>query len=303
MFEDRADASTIKLNSTTSGPTGFAAVNTGTNIADTHFVVKDWPVTLASPPPTTCGQPADQVTFAYRAWASVGNNADHHFYVSDDLTCWILVATFTIANDAGFTGARGSVYYGFHDIIEINGTYYAWGESNQGQTMVVRSAEGDHVWEAFDSIGGTQAADGPLQMPESATPSGNFFDLGDDRGIGKLHVRGNDSAFLLAVNTAAQMSLDPADLEAAFLNPANWTWHDDTTGLPTTPILEATADHDLREGWRVPPLDPADNSWTIVYTGDYGAPYEKALGYTQVTVPVELMSFTVESQARQPMSR
>ncbi|MCP4655534.1 MAG: hypothetical protein GY856_08965 [bacterium] len=284
LFEDRDDSSTIKLNTTTTGPTGFAAANTTTNIADTHFVIKDWPITI------------DVTPYAYRAWASVGNDPNHHFYVSNDLTTWTLVDTFTIPNDAGFTGARGQVYYGFHDVILLNGTCYAFGESNQGQTMMVRSSDGDNVWEAFASIGGTQAGDGPLQMPESPTPSGSFFDLGLDRGIGKLHVRGNDSALLLAVNTTAQLSLAPADLEAAFINPANWTWHDDTTGLPTTPILEATAEHDLREAWVVPPVDPDQNEWVIVYTADFGAgDGGKALGYAEMgAVPVELMSFTIE---------
>lgn len=284
FFEDRDDVSTIKFNATTTGATGFAAANTATNIVDTHFVIKDWPITIEATP------------YAYRAWASVGNDPNHHFYVSNDLSTWTLVDIFTIPNEAGFTGARGQVYYGFHDVILVNGTYYAFGESNQGQTMMVRSSDGDQVWEAFASIGGTQASDGPLQMPESSTPSGSFFDLGRDRGIGKLHVRGNDSALLLAVNTAARLSLAPADLEAAFINPANWTWHDDTTGLPTTPILEATAEHDLREAWVVPPVDPDHNEWVIVYTADYGAgDGGKALGYAEMgAVPVELMSFTIE---------
>ena len=57
--------------------------------------------------------------------------------------------------------------------------------------------------EAFDSVGGTQPADGPLQLPESGTPSGSFFDLGGDRGYGKIMIRGNDSGFYLAVNTAS----------------------------------------------------------------------------------------------------
>ncbi len=284
FFEDRDAGSAISFNSTSSGPPGFAAANTATDVADTHFTIKDWPITVGATP------------YAYRAWASVGNNPDHRFYAANDLSSWILVSTFTIANDPGFTGARGQVYYGFHDVILINGTYYAFAESNQGQTMLVRSAAGDDAWQAFASVGGTLAADGPLQMPESATPSGSFFDLGLDRGIGKLHVRGNDSALLLAVNTAAQLSLAPAALEAAFIDPANWTWHDDTTGLPASPLLEATAEHDLREAWVVPPANHDLNDWVIVYTADFGAADGgKALGYAELAaVPVELMSFVIE---------
>ncbi len=283
-FEDRDAGSGIAHNTTVTGPTGFAAANTATNVADTHFTVKDWPITIGGTP------------YAYRAWASVGNNPDHRFYVANNLSTWTLVSTFTIANDPGFTNARGQVYYGFHDVLPINGTYYALAESNQGQTMLVRSAAGDDVWQAFASVGGTLAADGPLQMPESATPSGSFFDLGLDRGIGKLHVRGNDSALLLAVNTAAQTSLAPAALEAAFIDPANWTWHDDTTGLPASPLLEATAEHDLREAWMVTPLNPDLNDWVIVYTADFGAADGgKALGYAELSaVPVELMRFAIE---------
>ncbi len=234
FFEDRDAGSAISYNSTSGGPEGFAAANTGTNVADTHFTVKDWPITVGATP------------YAYRAWASVGNNPDHRFYVANDPSTWVLVSTFTIANDPGFTGARGQVYYGFHDVTLLNGTYYAFAESNQGQTMLVRSAAGDDVWQAFAGVGGTLAADGPLQMPESATPSGSFFDLGLDRGTGKIHVRGNDSALLLAVNTAARPSLAPAAPEAAFIDPTSWTWHDGTTGLPTSPLLEATTEPSAR---------------------------------------------------------
>jgi len=276
FFEDRDNGSAIGYVSTTTGPTGFPAAVTLTDIApETHFCVKDWPITL--------GGGACAGTWDYRAWASVGNNLDHRFYVSNNLTNWCQVSTFQIGNDGGFTGARGFVYYGFHDVILLNGTYYAWGESNQGQTMMVRSANGDDVWVAFDSVGGTQPLDGPLQMPESATPSGSFFDLGADRGYGKLHIRGNDSGFYLAVNTAAKPSLAPAALEAAFIDPNNWTWNDDTTGLPTTAILAATAEHDLREGWLVP---NTGTDWVIVYDADYGAADGgKALGYTGLSAP------------------
>lgn len=284
FFEDRDAASTIVHNTSAIGPTGFAAANTTTNIAETHFVIKDWPITIGS------------TSYAYRGWGAVGNNSDHKFYVSNDLSNWTLVSTFTIPNAAGFTNARGFIYYGFHDVILINGTYYAFGESNQGQTMLVRSAAGDDLWEAFASVGGNQAADGPLQMPESPTPSGNFFDLGLDRGIGKIHVRGNDSALLLAVNQAALLSLAPSALEAEFIDPANWTWHDETTGLPTNPILEATAEHDLREAWLVPAQNPDGGDWVIIYTADFGpADGGKALGYAEFSAaPVELMSFTVK---------
>jgi hypothetical protein len=127
FFEDRDAGYAISYVSTTSGPTGFPAGATATNIADTHFLVKDWPITI------------DATSYAYRAWASVGNNTQHHFYVSNDLTNWTLVSTFTIPNDPAWTGDRGWVYYGFYDVIQLNGIYYAFAESNQGQTMIVRS--------------------------------------------------------------------------------------------------------------------------------------------------------------------
>ncbi|MHC4486604.1 MAG: right-handed parallel beta-helix repeat-containing protein [Planctomycetota bacterium] len=270
FFEDRDAGGRISYVSTTSGPTGFPASATATDIlSDTHFCVKDWPISIGG------------IDYDYRAWASVGNNLDHHFYVSNNLTNWTLVSTFTIPNAAGFTGASGFVYYGFHDVILINGTYYAWGESNTGQTMMCRSVNGDDVWKAFEAVGGT--AWGPLQLPGpwGGTPTGAFFDLGLDRGYGKIMVPGDDSAFYLAINTAAKASLSPADLETAFINPNNWTWHDGTTGLPTTPILEGLSEHDWRECWLV----PNGTDWIIVYDADFGsADGGKALGYAILSV-------------------
>jgi len=278
FFEDRDAAYTISYASTTTGPTGFPAGATATNITDTHFVVKDWPINVGG------------TDYAYRAWGSVGNNMSHNFYVSNNLTNWVLVSTFTIPNVSPWTSPRplmpGYVYYGFHDVILLNGTYYAFAESNRGQTLLVRSANGDDVWEAFDSIGGSNAAWGPLQLPESGTPSGSFIDLGHDRGYGKVHVRGNDSGFYLAVNTAAVASLAPAALEEAFINPDNWTWHDGTTGLPASPILSETSEHDLRECWVVPNSDP-DADWLIIYDADFGATDGgKALGYATLSPPL-----------------
>jgi len=276
FFEDRDAGYTISYASTTSGPTGFPASATATNIADTHFVVKDWPINIGG------------TDYAYRAWGSVGNNIQHHFYVSNDLTNWTLVSTFTIPNAPGFTDAHGWVYYGFHDVIELNGTYYAFAESNQSQTMIVRSANGDDVWEAFASVGGRPGW-GPLELPVGVfngwTPSGSFVDLGRDQGYGKIHVDPRDSNFYLAVNTAAKASLPPADLEAAFINPANWTWHDGTTGPAANPILSETSEHDLRECWVVPNTDP-DADWVIIYDADFGsADGGKALGYATLTPP------------------
>ncbi len=280
VFEDRDAGGTISYVSTATGPEGFAAAASSTNIADTHFVVKDWPITIG---PTT---------WAYRGWGSVGNNANHNFYVSDNLSNWTLISTFTIPNAASFTNALGFVYYGFHDVIEINGTFYAFAESNQGQTMIIRSANGDDVWEAFESVGGP-LGNGPLELPAGVsngwTPTGSFFDLGLDRGMGKVYADPRDSAFYLAVNTAAQASLSPAALEAAFVDPANWTWHDGTTGPAAAPVLAATAEHDLRECWLVPRSSPYDG-WYLIYNADFGAADGgRALGFatSEATAPPE----------------
>ncbi|RIK59540.1 hypothetical protein DCC62_28655, partial [candidate division KSB1 bacterium] len=260
FFEDRAAAFAISSVTTATGPTGFPAAVTGTNITDTHFVIKDWPITIAS------------TSYAYRAWGSVGNNLDHHFYVSNDLTNWTLLSTFTIPNAASF----------------LNGTYYAFAESNQSQTMLVRSTNGDDVWEAFASIGG-RPGDGPLELPSGVsvgwTPTGSFIDLGYDRGYGKVYADPRDNNYYLAINTAAQASLAPAALEAAFINPANWTWHDGTTGPASNPILSATAEHDLRECWVVPNSNP-NADWMIIYDANFGAADGGlALGYATLTPP------------------
>jgi len=277
FFEDRDAVNTISYVSTISGPTGFPSSATATNITDTHFVVKDWPINVAG------------TNYAYRGWGAVGNNVDHHFYVSNDLKTWVLVSTFTIPNAPGFTDAHGWVFYGFHDVIELNGTYYAFAESNQSQTMLVRSTNGDDVWEAFASVGGRPGW-GPLELPAGVsygwTPSGSFVDLGRDRGYGKIHVDPRNSQFYLAVNAAAKASLPLAELEAAFIDPDNWTWHDGTTGPAANPILTETAEHDLRECWVALDSDPSA-AWVIVYDADFGsADGGKALGYATLSPPL-----------------
>ncbi len=283
FFEDRNNSGAISWISTTTGPTGFPAAATATNITDTHFVAKPWPITI------------DSTAYAYRAWGSVGNNADHRFYVSNDLTTWTLISTFQISNTSDLGDGYGFVYYGFHDVILINGTYYAFAETNTGNTVIVRSVNGDDVWEAFEWMGGVSGG-GQLALPEGAgsgwTPRGNFFDLGDDRGMGKLYVDPRDSAIYLAVNLAAHSSLSQADLETAFLEPTNWTWNDDTTGPAANPIYVATSEHDLRECWLIQGSDTA-SVWTVIYDADFTTG-GIALGWFGTTVPVELVQFEVE---------
>src|SRR4030042_1445049 len=46
FFEDRDNDYTINYVTTTNGPTGFPSTATSTNIKDTHFCVKNWPITI-----------------------------------------------------------------------------------------------------------------------------------------------------------------------------------------------------------------------------------------------------------------
>jgi hypothetical protein len=46
FFEDRSQDYLISFISTTSGPTGLPSSATPTNIKDTHFCVKDWPISI-----------------------------------------------------------------------------------------------------------------------------------------------------------------------------------------------------------------------------------------------------------------
>ena len=279
FFEDRAQDYQVYYLETTDGINGFPGSATRTDLRDTHLCVKDWPINI------------DGTVYAYRAWGALWNTADHHFYVSNNLTNWTLVSKFTIPSNLPEGVPGGIVYYGFHDVIELNGTYYAWGECNIGYTLICRSINGADDWEAFDCVGGLFS--GPLQLPggEGPTPTGNFFELGYNRGYGKIMVPCDNSAFYLAINTAARPSLPDADLEAAFINPNNWTWHDGTTGLPTTAILREDG-HDLRECWLVP---NGEAEWTIMYDADYGSDYgDKALGYATLAAPLLYLEVDID---------
>ncbi|MBU1694663.1 MAG: hypothetical protein KKC51_11960, partial [Verrucomicrobia bacterium] len=279
FWEDRrpgypADNYPVFAATTINGPTGFPTEAAICNVTDTHFCAKAMPVTV------------EGTNYAYRAWGAVGNIPQHRFYVANDLTNWRCVSTFTITNATGFNPGEFA-YYGFHDVLLINGTYYAWGEGNGGGTLMVRSPTGKDDWEAFARVGGDEQADGPLWLQESPIPSGAFIDLGYNRGLGKVHVR-KSSGFYLAINTACRANLSPAEFEAAFTNVANWTWDNGTTGLytNTTPILSNTTARTLRECWVVPNADP-DGDWVIVYNADFKAVpgATNALGFAKLTPP------------------
>ena len=102
---------------------------------------------------------------------------------------------------------------------------------------------------------------------------------------GKVYADPRDSDFYLAVNVTAQASLAPAALEAAFINPTNWTWHDDSTGPAAAPVLSATAEHDLRECWLVPRTSTSEG-WVLMYNADFGVDGGHALGYATTAAPL-----------------
>lgn len=278
FFEDRANDSQICYIETTNGIDGLPETAALTDIRDTHFCIKDWPMTI------------NGTQYAYRAWAAMWNTPDHNFYVSKDLTHWILVSTFQIPTLSGTTG--GKVYYGFHDVICLNGTYYAWGECNIGYMLICRSDNGADDWEAFACVGGLYSLGsvGPLKLSAPGTPTGSFFELGGNRGYGKLIIAGDDAAISLATNTTAKPSLPPDELEAAFIDPDNWAWHDGTTNYPAPAILQATLEHDYGECWLIPSDTTA---WYIIYDGDFGED-GKGLGYAILSLPLPYIECTID---------
>ena len=270
FYEDRADrngcpyGSRIYFVRAVGSPFNFSSP-TQTDICDTHFVVKDWPVTIGG------------TTYAYRGWGSVGNNPNHNFYVSNDLVHWVANPTtgsfFTFVDD---TGTGQTVYYGFHDIIRLNGHYMGFAETNTGHTVIVWSAEGTNDWHVVAVVGGGTSANlGPLYFPTGIgpTPTGNFLllEVNGEKVYGKLSVPGDNSGAWLAINKAAAQAATPAEAEAAFLDPNNWTWSDGSTGAPDNDslVLPATAQHDVREVWSPPVSDYRANP-PIVYTARYG---------------------------------
>jgi len=270
FYEDRADTALctygarIYFVQTVNGPLNFSAP-VPTSICDTHLVVKNWPVTISGS------------NYNYRAWGAIGNNPQHNFYVSNDLVNWVRNPGTTPA-DTPFTFNDPSgllnVYYGFHDIVRINGNYIGFAETNGARTVIVWSNLGTNSWDVIDVVGGSGV--GPLNLDVGGTgptPTGSFvlMEVNGQQVYGKLGVPGNDSGAYLAINRAAAQASTPTAAESAFLDPANWTWSDNSTGIPgvSNQVLSASGVHDVREVWSVP-LSNYRSDHVIFYTGRYG---------------------------------
>ena len=271
FYEDRSDTAgcaygaRIYFIQTTNGPLAFSSP-TATDICDTHLVVKNWPITI------------DGTTYSYRAWGSIGNNPLHTFYVSNNLSNWIQDPStsptglpFTFNDPSGLL----NVYYGFHDIVRINGNYMGFAETNGGRTVLVWSDQGTNTWDVIGVVGGSGV--GPLDLNVGGagpTPTGNFvlMEVNGQRVYGKLGIPGDDSGAYLAINPAAAQAGTLAGAESAFLDPSNWTWSDGSTGIPDPDnrILNASATHDVREVWTVP-ISNFRSDHVIFYTGRYGS--------------------------------
>jgi LPXTG-site transpeptidase (sortase) family protein len=322
FYEDRADTvgcavgSRIYFNQTTNGPFNLASTSTVTNICDTHLIVKNWPITIGA------------TTYAYRGWGSVGNNAFHTFYVSNNLTNWTQIYYGTgMFSDPGNVLQGDSILYGFHDIIQLNNNYMGFVESAGGHTYMAWSDSGDQNWTLTARVGGSGPGDSPLNLGFTAAgpiPTGNFrlMELDGQLTYGKNMVPGNRSGMYLAINRAAAQASSPAQAEAAFLNPANWTWRDGSIGLPgaTNAVLTSTfssGGHDVREAWTVPSSDPRSDN-VILYTAQYASATNFSIGCASssnlclvVPAPAEpvvlpatgFAPHTQTSLARQPLDK
>lgn len=274
FYEDRNDTAgcsygyRIKFNQTSSGPLGFSAASTSTDICDTHITVKDWPITISG-----------YGTYSYRAWGSVDNNPYHDFYVSNNLVNWTRIYYGTgMFSDPSNIMSGEMIDYGFHDIVEINNNYMGFVESAGGNTYIAWSDLGDDEWTIVAKVGGSEAGDLPLSLSFTSAgpiPTGNFVQMyvGGQLVYGKLMVPGNRQGAYLAINAAAAQASTPALAEAAFINPANWTWRDGSTGQPTSAnavLLSTLSDggHDIRELFLPPTSSPRSDN-VILYTANY----------------------------------
>ena len=256
---------------TASGPFGLGAP-TATNICKSHFIAKNWPITVGGN------------TYAYRAWGAGNYNGAHNFYVSNDRINWTLVDSFT------FTHPADGILYGFHDILRINGHYLGFVESAGGHTYIVQNTQFDadpatdnNFWTVIDpAVGGIGAGD-HLILPGSSgpKPTGNFqlMTVGGQLVYGKLYLPGISSAAYLIINPAAAQAPNASAAEAAFLSINNWTWSDASSGAApsSNAVLTATSARNVRTAW-TPPMSSPDADYVILYSGEYTSPTRRALG-------------------------
>jgi LPXTG-site transpeptidase (sortase) family protein len=276
FYEDRNDtagcpAGTFRIyfNKTISGPFGFSALSQATNICDSHFLAKDWPITVGVN------------TYNYRAWGAGNYSGQHNFYVSNDMITWALVSTFT------FSHPSDGILYGFHDIVRINNHYIGFVESAGGHSYIVESDKGDQSWVVVTVVGGIGAAD-RLRLPGSngPIPTGNILlvQLDGQPTYVKLYVGSDRKYAYLMINRAAAQAANSVLAESAFEDPNNWTWRDGSTGLPNTnnAVLTGTLGsgplgHDIREVWTVPTSSTLMDN-IIVYTATYTGTVTHGIG-------------------------
>lgn len=257
----------IFTNQTTGGALGFSNNSTATNICDSHFLVKDWPITIAGN------------TYNYRGWGAGSYTGMHNFYVSTDRLNWTLITTFT------FNHPSDGILYGFHDVYRINNKFIGLVESAGGHTYFAISNNGDDFWTVGERLGGIGVTDRlRLPGPSGPIPSGNFSLalLDGQLTYVKLYVPGNRSAAYLMINSTAALASNPAAVETAFIDPINWSWRDGSIGLPggNNVVLISTlgsGGHDVRETWTIPISDPRSNQ-VILYTASYAGSVSRGIG-------------------------
>jgi hypothetical protein len=269
FYEDRklscSGAFRIVFNQTTTGPEGLSSSSTVTDMCDSHLIVKDWPFSFGGN------------TYAYRAWGAGTYSGVHNFYGSNDLIHWTKVSTFNIPTNKSIVDSQ--ILYGFHDVVQINGQFLGFAETAGGFTVIVKSPDGLADWTVVSLVGGSNSGNGPLNLLSSSgpKPTGNFvlMTINGQLVYAKLMVPGDKRAAYLAINAAAAQSATPALAEAAFENPANWTWMDDTTGVPG--VMNAyfissysSGGHYIGEEWMVPNSDPGARR-VIIYDADYAS--------------------------------
>lgn len=256
---------------TSTGPLGLGAP-TAMDICDSHFIARDWPLTVGS------------TTYAYRGWGAGNYNGTHYYYGSNDRIHWTVIDTFA------FTHPSDGILYNFHDIVRINGQFLGFVESAGGSTYIVQNTHFDadpltdnNHWTVIDPAVGGITAGAHLRLPGSSgpKPTGNFqlMEVGGQLVYAKLYLPGDSSAAYLIINAAAAQAPTPAAAAAAFIDVDNWTWSTGAAGAApaASQVLTATSARNIRTAWIPPMSSPADD-YVILYSGQYSSPSRRALG-------------------------